>query len=52
MAHLMIEIDRFEPTAGFMSYADDFMINTQQADANATWNKTVAALKESGLEDS
>ena len=31
-----------------MSYTDDFAISTKQSDA-ATWNNTVAALKEIGL---
>ena len=31
------------------SYADVFVTSTKQSDANATWNKTVAALKKTGL---
>ena len=32
-----------------MSHANDFMISAKQADANATWETMVAALREIGL---
>ena len=46
----MTEISRDEAEGGFVSYAGDSMISTKQADANATCDETVAALKEIGLE--
>ena len=49
MADWSIEIHRGKLAAGFISCADDSMITTKQTNANATWHKTVAALKETGL---
>ena len=49
MTALMTEINRDKLAAGFISCADDFVISTQQAHATATWDETVAALKEIGL---
>ena len=34
--------------AGITSLVDDFVIITKQVDANATWDKTAVALKETG----
>ena len=49
MADMMIEINRDKPAAVFISYADPFIISTKHADANATWEKTVAALRKIGV---
>ena len=47
---LTCEVNWDKPAAGFISYADDFMISTKQADVSLTWDKTVEPLKEVGLE--
>ena len=49
MADLMSETNKDKPTVGFMSHADDFAISSKQADANATWEKTVEVLREIGV---
>ena len=43
---LMTEITSDKLAASFISYADEFTIRTKHADANATYHKTVAALRE------
>ena len=41
---MMTEINRVKLAAGSTLYTDDFVISTQQVDAHATWDKTVASL--------
>ena len=48
MTDLMIPIS-WVKQAGFISDVDDFMVSVKQADANETWENTVAALKQIGL---
>ena len=49
MTDLLDEVNIDRPMAGYISYADDFILSAEEDEADEVWRKTVEALSEIGL---